>query len=133
MGGRRTTRAIKNSVLRPIRTAQMSFGLRSLRRSPTKRCVRTRRYGPTPQTIRAHDRRQPGARAAPTIRGIRVAEGVAGLAALRHKARAEIAGKVGVAKGIEVGGAGGATAPRRAAPTTRTVTAKTMAATTRSN
>ena len=70
---------------------------------------------------------------APTIRGLRVAGEAAGLATLRDKARAEIAGKAGVAKGIEEGGAGAATAPRKAAPTARTATAKTMAATTRSN
>ena len=56
---------------------------------------------------------------------------MAGLARARAKTRAEIAGKVGVAKGIEEDGAGGATAPRRAARPARTATAKTMAATTR--
>ena len=103
MGGGRTTRAIKNSTLRPIRPAQMNFRLRPMGRVPTKRAVRTRRYGRTPRPIRADPRTRPGTRAAPGIRGLRVAGEVAGHAGARG--RAEIAGKVGAAKGIEEGGA----------------------------
>ena len=131
MGGGRTTRAIKNSTLRPIRTAQMNLRLQPVGRGPTKRAVRTRRYGRTPRPIRADRRTQPGTRAAPGIRGLRVAGEVAGHAGARG--RAEIAGKVGAAKGIEEGGAGGANALRKAPPTATTATAKTMAAMTKSN
>jgi hypothetical protein len=143
MGGGKTTRAIKNSTTPPIRTAQMSLGLRPVRRSLTRRSDRTGSHGPRLQTIRVDARTELRARAAPPIRRVRVAGEAAGLAkAKAREARAREAraregaaaiGKAGVARGIEEDGAGDANAVRMVEGIARTATAKTMVVTSTSN
>jgi len=126
MGGGRTTRAIKSSTIRSIRTAQTNLE------------ARTQRLSPTPQTIPTDGRTRAGARAAQTLREVRIAEEAVGLTKDRGRARDKdkdrvVTAKVGGAKETGVDGVEGANAVRKAAAIARAATARMMAATTRSS